>query len=291
MNIKVKAALLSILSNTFLILTKITAGLLSNSISVLSEALHSGMDLIASFIAFFSVSLSSKPPDKEHPYGHGKIENISGTIEGILLIIAAGLIILSAGKKIFNPQPLQQTNIAILVMFLSAVINIFVSRYLYKVAKKEDSIALEADALHLKTDIYTSIGVGIGIILIKYTGLVIIDPIIAILVALLIIKEAIMLCSRAFLPLLDSRLPEQEEALIKEILDQYQGPISGYHKLKTRKSGKERYVEFHLEVNPDLSIKDYQEILGKIQEDLKNNFDDITVTIQAESAEPPKPSG
>lgn len=282
MNVKSKTALLSIISNSVLIILKISAGILSGSVSILSEAIHSGMDLIASLIAFFSVGIASKPPDKEHPYGHGKMENISGTAEGILIFLAAALIINEAVKKFSHPHPLSETTIAIAVMFFSAVVNIIVSSTLYKVAKRENSIALEADALHLKTDIFTSVGVGIGIILIKITGVVMIDPIIAIIVALLIIKEAFNLCRKAFDPLLDSKLPEHEEIIIINVLEKYKDEISGYHNLKTRQSGSQRYAEFHLEVDPSLSIMEYQAISIKIQEDLYNLLNNICVTIHAE---------
>ncbi len=282
-NNKCKAALLSVFSNTTLIALKICAGIISGSVSILSEAIHSGMDLVASFIALFSVSVSSKPPDKEHPYGHGKIENISGTIEGILIFIAAGLIIFHSVGKFYEPQQLKETNIAIGVMFFSALINFIVSSVLYKVAKKENSVALEADALHLKTDVYTSAGVGLGIILIKITDLVILDPIIAILVASLIIKEAFHLCHKAFRPLLDSKLPEQEETVIRDVLDGYTDEICGYHNLKTRQAGSQRYAEFHLEVNPYLSIQEYEVISTKIQKDLNKILDNLTITIHVES--------
>ena len=159
---RVRFALLSILSNTTLIILKIIAGILSGSVSIISEAIHSGMDLAASVVAFISVRKSSKPADRNHPYGHGKIENVSGIVEGLLIFVAAGMIIIKAVKKISEPAEIDQATIAIAVMLISAVINFFVSRKLYKVSQEEDSMALEADALHLKTDIYTSLGVGMG---------------------------------------------------------------------------------------------------------------------------------
>lgn len=281
-NAKCKAALLSVLSNTVLIILKICAGFISGSVSIISEAIHSGMDLMASFIALFSVNMSSKPPDKIHPYGHGKIENISGTVEGILIFIAAALIIIQAVKKLFHPEPLNETGIAIGVMILSAAVNIIVSSVLYAVAKKENSVALEADALHLRTDVYTSVGVGLGLILIKITDLVILDPLIAILVALWIIKEAFSLCKKAFQPLLDTKLPEQEELIIQHVLNGYKNEICGYHNLKTRQSGSQRYAEFHLEVNPGLSIQEYQLISDGIQKDLMCCLDNLSVTIHVE---------
>jgi cation diffusion facilitator family transporter len=178
---RVRIALISIVSNTTLIIFKVVAGILSGSVSIVSEAIHSGMDLLASIVAFFSVRQSAKPADKEHPFGHGKIENISGTVEGLLIFIAAAMIINSAVRKIFEQAEIEQAGVAIAVMIIAALVNFAVSKKLYKVAKEEDSMALEADALHLKTDVYTSVGVGTGILLIKLTGFVLLDSIVAIL--------------------------------------------------------------------------------------------------------------
>jgi cation diffusion facilitator family transporter len=153
MNAKVSIARLSIISNTLLILMKLVVGLISGSVSILSEAIHSSMDLIAAIIAFFSVRVSDNPPDSRHPYGHGKIENISGVIESLLIFLAAVWIIIEAVKKLFG-EKIELDSIALgsIVMLLSAIVNTFVSRRLYKVARSTNSVALEADALHLKTE-------------------------------------------------------------------------------------------------------------------------------------------
>lgn len=162
MNSKVKTARLSIISNTFLIILKLTVGILSGSVSIISEAIHSSMDLLAAVIAFFSVKLSDTPPDTRHPYGHGKLENISGVIEAVLIFVAAGLIITEAIKKITGESfELEIIWVGALVMLISAVVNWLVSRKLYNVARETNSIALEADALHLKTYVYTSLGVAV----------------------------------------------------------------------------------------------------------------------------------
>jgi cation diffusion facilitator family transporter len=261
---------------------KIIAGLLTGSVSIISEAIHSGMDLAASLIAFFSVNAAAKPPDKNHPYGHGKIENVSGIIEGLLIFSAAVLIIVKAIDKIQNPQPLVDTEIAVIVMVFSAVVNTIVSRILYKTAKKEHSVALEADALHLKTDVLTSAGVALGIILLKLTGWYILDPIAAVLVALLIIKEAFFLCAKAFNPLLDISISEEEEKWILCVLDQHKDVICGFHNLKTRQAGNHCYAEFHLEMDPAISIEQYQEISNSIINNIEEKLKNITVTIHVE---------
>lgn len=276
---RVKVALLSILSNTALIVFKILAGYLSGSVSIISEAIHSSMDLIASIVAFLSVRQSAKPADRKHPYGHGKIENISGMFEGLLIFAAAGMIIIEAVRKIFEPAPIEQAAIAIAVMFISALINFGVSRKLYMVSKEEDSIALEADALHLKTDVYTSIGVGAGILLIKVTGLLILDSITAILVALLIVKEAWELVQYAFDYLIDARLSDEEEAEIKNIIKEHSHQYVEYHKLKTRKSGNMKYIDFHITIDPSLTVKQAHEIVESLKKDMTEKFKNISVSI------------
>lgn len=276
---RVKVSLLSILSNTALIIFKIIAGILSGSVSIISEAIHSGMDLVASLVAFLAVRESAKPADREHPYGHGKIENISGIVEGLLIFIAAGMIIFEAVKKISEPAEIEQANIAIAVMLISAVINFFVSRKLYKVSKEEDSMALEADALHLKTDVFTSLGVGAGILLMKITGFFILDSIVAILVALLIIKEAWELCKTAFDYLLDTKLCEEDEVEIEKIIREHSHEFIDYHKLKTRKSGNMKHIDFHITLDINLTVKEAHDIVGHLKKDMNEKFKNTRVSI------------
>lgn len=278
-----KFALLSILSNTLLIIFKVTVGILSGSVSIISEAIHSMMDLVASFVAFLSVRTSVNPADKEHPYGHGKIENISGVVEGLLIFIAAGMIIFEAVKKICAPAEIEYALAAVAVMAVSALINLLVSRKLYEVAKEEDSMALEADALHLKTDVYTSLGVGLGILLIKLTGLTILDSIVAILVALIIIKEAWELCKNACDNLIDVRLTDEEEReidkVIERVMHEHSHKLLDYHKLKTRKSGNKRHVDFHITVDPELTVKEAHDIVGCLKKEMNEKFANTRVSI------------
>lgn len=290
---KMRVAALSVVSNTVLILLKVVAGVLSGSVSIISEAIHSGMDLVAAIIAFFSVRMSAIPPDKEHPYGHGKIENVSGVVEGLLIFIAAFLIIKEAIKKISEPHDINQVYIAILVMIISGVVNYFVSKKLYMVAKETDSVALEADALHLKTDVYTSIGVGVGLLLMKLSQFLItdpvlaakffiLDPIVAILVALLIIKEAWHLVYNAFNPLLDARLSEEEEDLIKVVIGKYQDKIIDFHELRTRKAGNIKYIDFHMTVNKELTVAQSHELCEVIENALEEDVKNTNVNIHIE---------
>jgi cation diffusion facilitator family transporter len=282
MNKKVKIARLSIFSNTFLIIIKIIVGFLSGSVSIISEAIHSSMDLLASIIAFFSVKISDTPADKEHPYGHGKFENISGVAEAILIFIAAIWIILGAVGKLLSNKPLDSHGLGIIVMFVSALVNIIVSRKLYKVAKETDSIALEADALHLKTDVYTSVGVGVGLLLIWITKLNFLDPVVAILVAVVILRESYFLLRDAFFPLVDTAMAENEIQLILQSLEH---KSLRFHDLKTRKAGHFRFVDLHLEMLQSLSLKEVHDVCDEIENELKSKIKNLQINIHVEPFE------
>lgn len=282
MNQKVRVARLSIFSNTFLIVMKFIVGFISGSVSILSEAIHSMMDLLAAAIAFFSVRISDNPPDKRHPYGHGKFENLSGVIEALLILVAAGWIIFEAVRKFKRQEPIESIGIGSLVMFISAGVNMFVSRRLYRVAHETDSVALEADALHLKTDVYTSLGVGIGLLLIWITKIHILDPIIAILVALIIVKESYELLSRAFAPLLDSAWKKDE---LERLINTLNTMGVKYHALKTRKAGSYRFVDFHLEMPPDVPLEKVHQYCDEIEDKLQKEIPYLRLTIHAEPEE------
>lgn len=285
MNAKVKTARLSILSNTSLIIMKLIVGTLTGSVSIISEAIHSTMDLLAAIIAFFSVKISDKPADKDHPYGHGKVENISGVIEALLIFAASVWIIVEAVKKLLHPEGIKSVGIGFIVMFISAGINYMVSRKLYKVAKQEDSIALEADALHLKADVYTSLGVGGGLLLISVTGLNFLDPVVAILVAIFILKESFELLKTAFDPLLDVTLSDKEIEIIKTEINKHENIYCDYHDLRTRKSGSKKYIDMHLVVPHNMSVKAAHDICDKIERGLEVSLKNSQVMIHVEACE------
>jgi cation diffusion facilitator family transporter len=280
MNAKVKIARLSVASNTLLIIMKLTVGIISGSVSIISEAIHSSMDLIAAVIAFFAVKVSDIPPDSRHPYGHGKVENISGVIEGLLILIAAVWIIIEAVKKLMGgPMELESIWLGAVVMFISAVINTIVSKRLYKVARETNSVALEADALHLKTDVYTSLGVAIGLSLILLTGIKWFDPIVAIFVALFIIKESYELLRRAFSPLLDTSWGVEEVRDLESKLDKMD---VSYHDLRTRIAGNYRFIDIHVEIPENESVGNAHSYCDKIEDELKRIYKNLTVTIHVE---------
>ena len=214
------AAGLSIFSNSVIIVLKLIAGHISGSISIISEAIHSLSDFLASVLTFFSVMKSSEPADKTHPFGHGKYEDMSGFIEGGLIIFAAGFIIYEAVKKILAPTSMDvDTTLGLYVMGISVVANVIVSSVLFKVAKTSDSISLYADAEHLRTDILSSLGVFLGLLLIKVTGIHLLDPIIAIIVACIIFRAGFSISKSTMNNLLDCSLPESDLKTIDDILE------------------------------------------------------------------------
>jgi len=280
MNAKVKIARLSVFSNTLLIIIKLAVGIISGSVSIISEAIHSSMDLIAAIIAFFSVRVSDNPPDSRHPYGHGKIENISGVIEALLIFVASAWIIFEAVRKLLGDEiVLESIWIGSLVMIVSAIVNLIVSRKLYKVARETKSVALEADALHLKTDVYTSAGVAVGLALIMITGIEWLDPVVAILVALFIIKESYLLLRKAFTPLLDTAWNSDE---IEELEARLNRMEVSYHNLRTRVAGNYRFVDVHVEIPENESVGSAHKYCDMIENELTESFENLTVTIHVE---------
>lgn len=280
MNAKVSVARLSILSNTALIILKTAVGIISGSVSIISEAIHSSMDLIAAIIAYFSVRVSDNPPDSRHPYGHGKVENISGVIEALLIFIAAIWIIWEAVKKITgDPAGLESIGLGSIVMLISALVNTFVSRRLYKVAKETGSIALEADALHLKTDVYTSLGVAAGLGLILLTGIQWFDPLVAIFVAIFIIFESFQLLKKAFSPLLDTAWNETD---INDLEIKLKDLGVNYHALRTRLAGNYLFLDFHIQIPENVSVGDAHRYCDKIEDELKSVYENLNVTIHVE---------
>jgi cation diffusion facilitator family transporter len=279
---KTGAAAFSIASNAFLVAIKVTVGILTGSISVLSEAAHSGIDLIASVFAWLSVRVSSKPPDEGHPFGHGKFESVSGTVEAALIFVVAVLIIRESGKELMGEPGIRSTGTGLIVMAISGVTNFFISRFLFRMARKTDSIALEADAQHLSTDVYTSLGVFAGLVLVRITGLRRLDPMVAILVAAFIVKVAYDLTTKAMQELVDARLPDEEKRKIEIVLSEHQKQFVGFHKFRCRKSGSTRYIDVHLVVCRDRSVDKAHQLCDHLEADIKNIVPSVSVTIHVE---------
>jgi len=281
---KSRAAAVSIASNSVLIALKVAVGLLSGSVAILSEALHSGSDLAAALMAFWSVRRAAQPPDERHRYGHEKVEDLSGAVEALLIIAAAAVIVVESVHKLIDGVHLDHVWLAAAVMAVSGGANLVVSlAVLYPVARRTESAALEADAAHLLTDVYTSFGVAGGLLLVKATGFTAFDPLIAIAVALLIFRTGYELTVRSTRVLLDEALGEDELAEIRRCVSEHRGElIGGYHKLRTRRAGSRRHIDLHVTVDGDLSVTEAHDVAEHIAADLRRCLPNADVLIHVE---------
>ena len=278
-------AAVSIVSNTVLILIKVLAGILSGSISVLSEALHSFADLSASCLAYFSVSKSAKPADDDHPFGHGKYEDLAGFIEAILIILTALYILFVACEKIITHGGNYEihTTIGILIMCLSVVVNWLISSYLDRIAIKTDSIALKTDSEHLRADIYSSLGIIAGLVAVKITGLNILDPIIAIFVAAIILRTGIKLTKQSSNNLLDGSLPKEDKEKIDEALNGFRAHgVIGAKQIRTSKSGSKRLIQMTIFLPSGMTLLEAHNICDEIETQIRKNLKNCDIIIHAE---------
>ncbi len=286
---KTSVALLSIASNGILVLLKLAVGILTGAISVLSEAAHSSMDLIASIIAFFAVRISAKRPDAEHPFGHGKVEDISALAEALLIFIAAIWIIYEAIQKLINPRPLEIVDLGVGVMLFSVIANIIVSSLLFKVGKRTESPALIADAWHLRTDVYTSAGVMTGLALIwigsivfPQWNLVWIDPVAAMAVALLIFRAALKLTIDAIKDLIDTSPPPEELIWLSAYLKSLYPTVRSIHRVRIRKSGASRFIDLHVVVEPKMTVSESHAITEKMTSEIGEKLTGADLTVHIE---------
>ncbi len=276
------AASLSMLSNVILTMLKFFAGIVSGSISIISEAIHSISDFMASVITFFSVIKSSEPADKDHPYGHGKYEDMAGFIEGILIVAIALLIIYKSVKKIIvGTLPEFESDLGIAVMLLAVVMNFIVSTILIKVAKKSNSISLYADGEHLRADVYSSLGVLVGLVLIKVTGYAILDPIIAIFVAFVIYRTGYTISKHAWQNLLDYSLPNEDIDKIRNIVINYSDTLQ-ITNLKARQVGPTVDIDLVLRFPAETSICECHKICDDIENNIKEIYINSSISIHAE---------
>ncbi len=275
---------LSIVSNILLSSLKIVAGIISGSISIISEAIHSMSDLLASCLTFFSVIKSSEPADDDLPYGHGKYEDMAGFIEGILIVLAAVYIIYTSVNKIILGKYMESENIlGITVMLIAVIMNIFVSSMLFKTAKEANSVSLYADGEHLRTDVYSSLGVLVGLVLIKYTGYSVLDPIIAILVAAYIYKAGYYISKKALMRLLDYSLPKEDIEKITAITHSFADSVKlKEHSIKARQVGPTKDIDLILQFSEDTSICDCHKICDEIEKQIQAIFLNSSISIHIE---------
>jgi cation diffusion facilitator family transporter len=253
---KFGAARLSIVSNSLLIVLKIAAGAITGSVAIITEAVHSSIDLIASVVAYVSLRKADEPADESHLYGHAKIENVAAAIEGMLILVGAGVIVFEAVRRLATSAAIDHIGVGIAVIGFSSVVNLGVSSYLYRQARMHDSPALEGDAAHLRADAWTSIAVLVGLILIELTGVEQLDSIVALLVASAIVYAGIRILSRSSRVLVDEALPADELEAVREVIRAHGAPeLSGYHKLRGRRAGSARYIDVHLQFVPGTSLE------------------------------------
>ncbi len=281
------AVVLSILSNTTLILLKIAIGLYTGSVSIISEAIHSSTDLLAAIIAFFAIRTAARPADENHPYGHGKAESLAAGVEALLIFLAAGLIVYEAARRLYlGSWEVENLDWGIAVMAFSSAANFVVSRHLFRVAKRTGSPALAADAWHLATDLYTALGVGLGLVIVRLTGIEAFDPLIAIGVAFFIVKAAWDITRGAMADLLDERLPASDESKIQAVLDANRSLFSRIRVLRSRRAGSERRIYIALEFPPSVSMSDAHTITERLEHEISQVLPGSSVIVEAEA--PPK---
>ncbi len=274
-----KFVYLSIVAALLTITIKLIAYLLTNSVGLLSDALESCVNLIAAVVALIMLRLAEKPPDQQHEFGHNKAEYFSSAVEGGLIVLAAFSIIWSAIPRLLHPQPLENIGIGLLIAVGASLINLVVSIILIKNGKKHHSITLEADGRHLRTDVLTSAGVLIAIALVKLTGWLMLDGIVAIGVALNIIWTGYQLLRRSALGLLDTSLSQDDMAKINKVFKKYEQQNITFHSLMTRQSGQRKFIMMHVLMPGKLNIFQGHALAEKIEEDIRMAFADSPTTV------------
>ena len=279
---KENVAKLSIFSISLLIVMKVVASIMTGSIGIRADALHSIIDLSGAVIGYIGIRIAGKPPDERHAFGHGKAENIAGVVIAGLIFVAAGTIVYEAIKRLIAGGTVELVTLGIYITAAAIVINMTVSWYALRVARSTDSIALEATARDMFADVLSSCAVLAGLILVGLTGLNILDPIVALLVAILITRTAYLTMKKSFSGLMDARLPKAEEAEIKSCLREHAGQLVGFHELRTRKAGNQRYIDLHLVMPKTTSVKEAHRVCDHLEQDIKNRLPNISITIHVE---------
>ena len=284
MSEKKDVALGSVIAAVFITIFKLIIGLMTMSLGIISEALHSALDMVAAIITYFSVRVSDRPADSEHNYGHGKVENLSALIETILLLVTCVWIIYEAVNRLTSGNVhIEVTYWSYIVVITSIIIDFTRSRALYRVAKKHNSQALEADALHFSTDIWSSSVVLIGLIAYQFLGWKNADSIAALFVAFIVLYVSFQLGKKAIDVLLD-KSPANTKEIVRQILKSYP-EIKHYHSLKARTAGADTFIKFNVHFDPELSLREVHEVCDKIEAEIEKQVKRSEVYIHAEPDE------
>ncbi len=279
---KENTAKLSIFSISLLIVMKVVASIITGSIAIRADAIHSVIDLSGAVIGFIGIRISGKPPDERHPFGHGKAENIAGVVIAGLIFVAAGTIVYEAVKRLIVGGTVELIILGIYVTAAAIVINLVISWYALRVARSTDSVALEATARDMFADVLSSCAVLVGLILVRLTGLSILDPIVALLVAILITRTAYLTMKKSFGGLMDTKLPEFEEGVIRSCILEHSGEVVAFHELRTRKAGSQRYIDLHLVMPKNASVEEAHRMCDHLEQDIENRLHYTSITIHVE---------
>jgi cation diffusion facilitator family transporter len=260
-------------------------------VAILTEAIHSAVDLAASFIAYFSVRQAEAPADTDHRYGHEKFENVAAAAEGVLILIGSGVIVYAAIRSLVQGAELESLGIGIAVVAFATAANLIVSTWLYRQARLTQSAALEGDAAHLRTDAYTSAGVLVGLALAEITGAYWLDPAIALVIAGAIVVTGTKIVARSWGVLVDEALPPDEQDAIREAIEAFAGRgVVGYHQLRTRRAGARRYVDLHVQFRSGTSLEDAHGTAHALQDEIERRLPGGTdVLIHLEPADKVRP--
>jgi cation diffusion facilitator family transporter len=288
--LKVRTAALSVVSNSGLILLKVIAGAVTGSVAILTEAVHSSIDLIASVVAFFSVRKADEPADETHRYGHEKVENLAAAIEGVLILVGSAAIAFQAIRRLISHGHVHTIGLGIAVVAFSMVVNVLVSGRIASSARSSDSAALEGDAAHLRTDALTSAAVLVGLALVKLTGAQWLDPAVALAVAGVIVVTGIRLLFRSSRVLVDEALPPEEVAAIRDAIEAFAARgVVGYHELRTRRAGSRRYVDLHIQFRGGTSLEDAHRVAHELQDRIGTRLNSVDVLIHLEPEDRVRP--
>lgn len=282
-----KLAGVSIGASILTIIMKLGAFVLTNSVSLLSDALESFVNLLAATITFFMVRLAHKPADETHPFGHSKAEYISSIAEGFFIMIAAAAIIVTATQRLFHPATLEAPGLGLLFSVGASLINLIVGLILIKNGKKRRSLALEADGHHLMTDVYTTVGVLIGLAIVYITKLFILDPIIAIIVGLNIISAGFSIVQKSLSGFMDSAIDRGYVSFINGIFTEYKQKQIEFHGLRTRCSGSRNFISFHVLVPGIWTVQNAHSLVEEIEKKLRDTIPNSTIDTHIEPLEDP----
>ncbi len=287
---KLRTAALSVVSNSTLILLKVVAGSITGSVAILTEAVHSSIDLVASMVAFFSVRKAGEPADESHRYGHEKLENLAAAIEGMLILIGSAAIAFQAIRHLAGGGHVQRLGLGIAVVAFSLVANLIVSTVIARNARATSSPALEGDAAHLRTDALTSLAVLVGLALVQITGAQWLDPVVALVVAAAIVLTGVRLLAQSGRVLVDESLPTDQVTMIREAIQQFgTHGVVGYHELRTRQAGARRYVDLHVQFRSGTSLEDAHRTAHELQDLIGARLGGADVLIHLETQDRVRP--